>query len=157
VSPERHELFNKQSGKVNAGLNFGAAQDDGEDIKSPFACSIADLGIDLRSFIIAVPANPKVEPVTKDIVRCLLAPPPHAFPHGVLSLNWIISVAGARHFKYRKDDGRYVLTATSELRLRGKELGLPAAYYEWLCGDDPERSASEEGMMLTRDFFEKEV
>jgi hypothetical protein len=58
---------------------------------------------------------------------------------------------------YRDSDARYVLKANSELRLRGRELGLPAAYLEWLCGDDPEHSATEQGIMFTREFFEKEV
>ncbi|KAF2652527.1 hypothetical protein K491DRAFT_718826 [Lophiostoma macrostomum CBS 122681] len=43
------------------------------------------------------------------------------------------------------------------LRIRGRELGLPAAYYGWLCGDDANVSAAEEGLLLTAEFFYKEI
>jgi hypothetical protein len=144
-------------------MNFGAAQNDGDgdadDIKSAFALNInmANLGSTLSSFAVPIQPPPKRTITTEGIVARLLTPPPHAFVHGVLNLNWTISVAGIKHFTYRDDTERYVLKPDSELRLHGKELGLPAVYYEWLCGDNPERSASEDGVMLTPRFFEKEV
>lgn len=134
--PEQHRLFNRQSTKVNSGLDFGAAQNDGDgddnDVKSAFALNInmADLGDTLRSFVVPIQPPRKRTLTTEEIVARLLAPPPHAFVHGVLNLNWTISVAGIKHFKYRDDTERYVLKAESELRLHGKELGLPAVYYE---------------------------
>ncbi|KAF2266262.1 hypothetical protein CC78DRAFT_578287 [Lojkania enalia] len=107
----------------------------------------------------ATPRIPAKNPETpvKQIVMLLLSPPHRAFRNGAISINWVIGVTGPAHFLFRKEDERFVLVKDSELRLRGVQLGLPRAYYGWLCGDDHEYSAAEEGAILTPEFFEKEV
>ncbi|KAF2749345.1 hypothetical protein M011DRAFT_465781 [Sporormia fimetaria CBS 119925] len=60
-------------------------------------------------------------------------------------------------FAYRSIDGRWVLKSDSTLRMEGRKYGLPVSLWEWLCGDDIEHSASEVGILFTKDFFQKEV
>jgi hypothetical protein len=165
--PDRTQHFNKQSCKVNAGLTFGGATYDGEETVSPaaFLNALPEAVANFDFSVFVVPrSTPKprisaqlAQAQAADIVKRLLNPPAHAFVHGVLSLNWVISVAGSENFECRPRDGRFVLKRTSVLRSRGRELGLPAAYAEWLCGDEEGGSASEQGLLLTREFFEKEV
>jgi hypothetical protein len=163
---ERNHTFNKASAKVNSGLSLGlGASYDGDTAFSPFAMNTPILGIDFSAFQVPVqtlPVLPKRKAATSNttvevIIRRLLAPPPHAFVHGVLSLNWVIATAGAAEFKNREGDGRFVLSRTSLLNAKGREMGLPGMLWEWMCGGDGDVVQEDMGMGLTREFFEKEV
>lgn len=57
------------------------------------------------------------------------------------------------HFEPRDPDGRPVLKSDSILRSQGVALGLPKAYHSWLCGDDVQYTETEDGFMLTPEFF----
>jgi hypothetical protein len=98
------------------------------------------------------PISAKREPTIEQLVQQLLEPPSHAFPHGTLSIQWVLGLVGMRHFVFRDKDERYVLVAHSELRQRGRDLGLPAIYLEWLCGVDG-GTAAEQSVCLTPGFF----
>ena len=69
-------------------------------------------------------------------------------------MQWVFSVVGIRAFEFRTSDERYVLRLDSELRMQGKELGVPGLLMEWLCGDEEGVGAGEQGVFLTRGFFE---
>ena len=142
---------NKESTKVNSGLCFG--QSTFTDSRSIFQVSALVNELEL-SPLLASPLPPKFEPTTDQLVRRLLSPPPHAFLHGVLSIQWVIGAVGMPEFRFRDSDERYVLAEGSKLRIHGKALGLPAAYLEWLCGDDEEVMSSEQGLCLTPEFFQ---
>ncbi|OCL12014.1 hypothetical protein AOQ84DRAFT_228394 [Glonium stellatum] len=87
------------------------------------------------------------------LVYSLMHPPKNAFVAGILSLNWAVTAVGRSHFTLRAADERPILSKGSELRLNGQNLGIPGCYYEWLCGDDLDYTESEDGFMLTPDFF----
>ncbi|KAF2280787.1 uncharacterized protein EI97DRAFT_8466 [Westerdykella ornata] len=157
VSDERFQHFNTESAKINAGLHMPAGRHVAHDLLPVFSRNWTPVDIDFSTFRVSQHSPSPQKPTAKDIVRSLLCPPPHAFVHGVLSINWVIAVAGATHFECRRSDGRYILKKDSPLRKWGKQLGLPAVYREWLCGDDEERGAAEDGMWLTEEFFEKEL
>ncbi|KAH9860362.1 hypothetical protein J1614_011693 [Plenodomus biglobosus] len=158
-SPERNRYSNKESAKVNAGFYMGALDqdecedDDPKNVVTAFASGAPAVDIDFSQLVIPVVA-PEPPPTAEQHVRRLLHPPPHAFPHGVLSIQWAIGAGGGlRHFVFRNSDERYILKPDSELRTRGAELGLPGLYLEWLCGNDESITAVEQGMYLTPEFF----
>lgn len=155
---ERHQQFNKQSALLNGAMSIGGWAVKSENEPEDFAQRVPFPDMDFSLLTVPQSNVMSKKPSTKTLVRRLLYPTwPRAFRNGVLSINWVISVAGTQHFRFRLEDERWVLTQSSELRHQGREIGLPAAYHEFLCGDNPENSASEEGMILTRDFFEKEI
>lgn len=151
VRPERNMYSNKESAKVNSGLYFG--QSTFADPPSIFQVSAPATELEI-SPLMSSPLAPKLEPTNDQLVRRLLSPPPHAFLHGMLSIQWVIGAVGMHEFKFRDSDERYVLTEGSKLRIYGKAFGLPAAYLEWLCGDDEEVMASDQGLCLIPGFFE---
>lgn len=157
VSPERYQHFNKQSVKVNNGLTFRSTDFDRQVVTSAFASDVPPTDIDFSVFIVPASTSLTVTKVSADTVHRLLNPPKHAFTHGVLSINWVIGLVGAAQFRCRERDERFLLKKESILRIKGRKLGLPAAYHEWLCGDDPGGSSTEEGTLLTKEFFEKDV
>jgi hypothetical protein len=109
--------------------------------------------IDFSQLVVPIVA-PEAKPTSETLANRLLHPPSHAFVHGVLSMQWVIGVVGQEHIEFRANDERYVLARASYLRDKGTSLGLPALYMEWLCGDDDEVSAAEQGVNLTPDFFD---
>ena len=151
----RVHYLNRESGQVNSGLS---AQPNGMNRSHAFASPSPVADVDLSPFIISSSLVPlPMIPTIEDIVAQLLKPPTHAFVHGVISISWVISVASFTHLECRHADGRFVLRHDSELRTKGRELGIPAAFLEWMCGDDEESSPTEQGMMLTQEFFKNEV
>ncbi|KAF2740304.1 hypothetical protein EJ04DRAFT_424969 [Polyplosphaeria fusca] len=158
ISVERPQKFNKQSAAINGCLSFGGGGTESEDEPASFAQCVPFPEMDFSRLFVPQVGKKSGKVSTKALVRRLLFPPcPRAFRNGVLSINWVISVTGAEHFTFRADDERFVLTEASELRHQGREMGLPAVLYEFLCGDIPESSAAEDGMMLTPGFFESET
>jgi hypothetical protein len=150
-SPERLQYSNKESVKVNAGLWYGGQE--GSDSTSLLLSNVPAVDFDFSQIIVPIVA-PAAKPTTAVLVDRLLHPPPHAFVHGVLSIQWVIGVLGQQHIKFRHSDERYVLAVNSNLREEGVSLGMPALYIEWLCGDDEETSATEQALHLTAEFFE---
>lgn len=153
--PDRNQYSNKESAKINAGLEFGGGAVEGGTLEEPaslLATNMPAVNIDFSQLIVPI-AAPEPKPSPEELVRRLLDPPPHAFVHGVLSMQWVRGVVGGAHFDFRESDERYVLAKKSELRRRAGELGLPAVYLEWLCGDDEEVSSNEQSMYLTPEFF----
>ncbi|KAJ4370743.1 hypothetical protein N0V83_005264 [Neocucurbitaria cava] len=153
--PDRNQYSNKESAKVNAGLEFGGGAVEGVTLEEPasfLATNTPAVDIDFSQLVVPI-AAPEPKPSPEELVRRLLDPPPHAFVHDVLSMQWVRGVVGGGHFDFRESDERYVLAEESELRLRAGELGLPAVYLEWLGGDDEEVSSNEQGMYLTPEFF----
>jgi hypothetical protein len=136
---DRNRYSNKESVKVNTGLHVLS---DGFQPHLP--------AIDMTLSLLSI--SPEPEPTTEQLIQRLLEPPSHAFPHGTLSIQWVFGLVGMRHFVFRDEDERYVLAAYSELRQRGRDLGLPAVYLEWLCGVDG-GTASEQSVCLTPGFF----
>jgi hypothetical protein len=157
--PERLQYSNKESCKVNAGIFYGGKDDSGReandtvDSTNLFSTNLPAVGIDFSQIIIPIVA-PEPKPSSAVLVHRLLKPPPHAFVHGILSIQWVIGVVGQQHIKFRDSDERYVLAVDSDLRKQGFSLGIPALYMEWLCGDDEETSATEQGLHLTVAFFQ---
>ena len=154
-SQDRNWYSNKESGKVNAGLGFRGIESGDEQLdeaKSTSSTNAPAVNINF-SQLIAPTVAPEPKPSTEDLARQLLHPPPHAFVHGVLSIQWLIGAVGQEHIKFRESDERYVLAANSQLRDRGARLGIPALYMEWLCGDNHEESAAEQSINLTPEFF----
>lgn len=153
---ERNQYSNKETLKVNAGLEFCQAKTIaiGEENPHVPVYEVAETCLDfsglINSIIISQP-----KPSVERLAYCLLHPPSHAFIYGVLSFRWVFGVLGMDHIQFRSEDERYMLSETSELRSRGAELGLPAAYCEWLSGDDEMLSATEQSMALTPKFFEQ--
>ncbi|KAF2710359.1 hypothetical protein K504DRAFT_260119 [Pleomassaria siparia CBS 279.74] len=171
---ELAERFNKESGKVNAQLSaFPSALLCGRDKTGAWASNspVGDIEFS-RLAVPTLPMPPRLNvkeyaperlashrlpiPIAASALQLLKKPPEHAYVHGVLSINWVLAAIGRQHFITRKGDGRLVLRQLSELRTRGEEWGLQGALLGWLKGDDANVSANEEGMMLTREFFEHE-
>jgi hypothetical protein len=147
-NPERIQYSNKESAKVNAGID---TNDSMTNMQTAFSTNKPVVHIDFSQLIIpAVQAEPK--PDTEALVQRLLNPPRHAFVHGTISIHWVIGVVGREHIAFRNSDERYVLALDSALR---KELSVPALYMEWLCGDDEEASATELGVYLTPGYFDE--
>lgn len=161
--PEFNEYANRQSGKVNIGLNYGGAprHDDEERVTDAtptnpsMTKTAATADIAISTLAVSAAASPPTAPTAEDIVCVLLRPQPHAFLHGVLSIQWVIGAIGQFHFDFRASDERYVLKAQSEIRIKGKSLGLSEMYLEWLCGDEEEASPAEQAMLLTKKFFDE--
>ncbi|KAF1358146.1 hypothetical protein EJ07DRAFT_66528, partial [Lizonia empirigonia] len=159
-SLERNQYSNKQSARVNAGLGYGVSHSETEaGVKATAEqCTLSGntSAVDMdfsqlnAAFQLPLPTSPTVE----HLVRTLLHPQPHAFPHGVLSMQWVIGALGQTHFRFRESDERYILAPDSIVRTEGMHLGLPPAYLEWLCGNEEGSSPTEQGMLLTPDFFE---
>jgi hypothetical protein len=154
-SQERIRYSNKESVKVNAGLGYGSWQD--RDQEEDYAAGLLHTNmpaVDIDfSELIAPIISPEPMPTSEALTDRLLHPPPHAFVHGTLSIQWVVGVVSHKHFVFRSSDERYVLAKSSDLRKRGPSLGLPALYMEWLCGDDDEISATEQSVALTPRFF----
>ncbi len=161
-SPEQNEYFNKQSGKVNAGLGFDDSLTLGEDDfkgrrRGPLATKNALVAhVDFSQFSVPTTASPLASaPLsTEELVQTLLQPPAHAFLHGMLSIQWVLGSLGHHHFVFQQNDERYVLRPDSDVRTKGQRLGLPPVYLDWLCGDQQGSSPTEQAMMLTKEFFE---
>lgn len=175
---ERPQRFNKESRKVNAGLPvFSSTMTPAEDTTSAWASNKPVVDIDFSQFVVpTIPTPPHTRlsaaayvaklkakrtaavtiPTSPTVIQNLLSPPPHAFVHGVLSINWVISAVERQHFVARERDGRLVLKQNSEVRQRGERMGVRGALLGWLCGDDEEVSAAEEGVCLTKEYFEGE-
>lgn len=138
-----NQSFNRASYRVNTGLPFNA---------SPPALPPSITSLDFSLTTISLTFTPSSPPTLQSRIQILLHPPAHAFQHGVLTLNWAISVLGMQEFEQRGDgDGRWVLKRDSEVRVRGREMSIPAMLWEWLC------RVEVGGCWLTREFFEKEV
>ncbi|KAK1919773.1 hypothetical protein P3342_002066 [Pyrenophora teres f. teres] len=142
--PERNMYSNKESAKVNSGHYF--EQNTLADTSNVFQVRATVIDIDFGFLISHVGTVEK--PTSEEIVRRLLRPPPHAFLHGLLSIQWVIGTVGIENFEFRDRDERYVLAQGSELRIHGKVLGLPAAYWEWLHGGDEDKEimSSDQGI-----------
>ncbi|CAO2648762.1 Nn.00g097110.m01.CDS01 [Neocucurbitaria sp. VM-36] len=155
--PERNQYSNNESGKVNAGLDFGGGAFEGPVFEEPanmLATNVAAVNIDFSQLIIPI-VPPEPRPSVEVLVQRLLHPPPHAFIHAVLSLQWVRGAVGQDHFDFRESDERYVLSRDSELREHGGQLSIPALYMEWLCGDNELVSSTEQSVYLTPEFFEE--
>lgn len=151
-SLERNQYSNKESCKVNGDLDFSGTCEDGDD--NVWASDVPVIDIDFSQFIVPIVA-PESAPTAEQLVCRLMRPPRHAFAHGILSMQWIIGALGMQHFDFRSSDERYVLTKTSVVRTQGAAMGIPAVYLEWLCGDDENTTAADQGVYLTHDFFEE--
>ncbi|KAH7131881.1 hypothetical protein B0J11DRAFT_428979 [Dendryphion nanum] len=156
MAEDRHHNFNRQSGKVNHGLDFGGAPSSDEDMQSSFDTPNPPLGIEFSTLIVP-PVAPEPKITIKQLVAKLMNPSAHAFVYGVLSIGWVVGVAGYEHFEGKGADVQFSLRPESPLRKYGRKLGIPAGYHEWLCGDEDGTSATECGMMLTPEFFINEV
>jgi hypothetical protein len=142
-NPDRNQYSNKESTKVNAGLAYGNwhEDDEEEDCAAVYLC-IGKPAVDIDFSQLDVPiVAPEVKPTSEALASRLLHPP-------------VIGVVGQEHIEFRANNERYVLAQASHLREKGMSLGLPALYMEWLCGDDDEVSAAEQGVNLTPDFFD---
>lgn len=148
---ERNQYTNKEGTKVNAGI---IKNDPGSRYNFKLATKPKIPTVDIDFSQLAVPiVKPEAPPSASQLVERLLHPPPYAFVHGTLSIQWTIGVIGTQHFNFRVSDERHILGDTAELRLKGTTMGLPAVYLEWLCGDDESDSATEQGVCLTPRFF----
>ncbi|KAF2793099.1 hypothetical protein K505DRAFT_306399 [Melanomma pulvis-pyrius CBS 109.77] len=174
---ERPQRFNKESHKVNVRLPaFSSTITPAEDTTTAWASNKPVVDIDFSQFVVpTIPTPPQTclsatayvaklkakraaivtIPTSPTAVQNLLSPPHHAFVHGVLSINWVISAVGGQHFVARERDRRVVLKQNSEIRLSGERMGVRGALLGWLCGDDEEVSAAEEGVCLTREYFQE--
>jgi hypothetical protein len=156
-SPERNQYSNKEAAKVNAGIGFGGAEtaETAETVQQgPFSTNVPAVDIDFSKLVILIVAR-ESRTSTEKLVSSMLQPPRHAFVYGTLSMQWVMGAVGHQSFDFREADERYVLVADSDLRKRGAELGLPAIYVEWLCGDDSDTTASDLGVYLTPEFFKQ--
>lgn len=157
---DRNKYSNKESAKVNQGLPFWFPIDDNEtanntNVAKALTSQAPALKIAFGRFTMPT-MPPAASTLTEQLVRLLLSPPPHAFLHGVLSIQWVIGAVGRlQHFIFRSSDERFLLKEDSELRNRGANLGMPAPYMEWICGDDEGITAAEQGLCLTSEFFEE--
>jgi hypothetical protein len=149
--PERIRYSNKESAKVNAGLGYGGWHSHDQEVGLLYANKLV-VDIDFSQLIAPV-IRPEAKTTTETLACRLLHPPPHAFVHGILSMQWVIGAVGQKHIEFHDSDERYVLAKSSNLRKKGTVLGLPALYMEWLCGDNPELSANDQGVHLTPSFF----
>jgi hypothetical protein len=147
-NPERIQYSNKESAKVNAGIDTAHGM---TNVRTAFSTNMPVVHIDFSQLSIPiVQAEPK--PSTEALVHRLLNPPRHAFVHGMISMHWVIGALGREHIAFRNSDERYVLARDSGLR---KELSIPALYLEWLCGDNEDASATELGVYLTPEYFDE--
>ncbi|KAF2013617.1 hypothetical protein BU24DRAFT_411340 [Aaosphaeria arxii CBS 175.79] len=154
---DANSSFNIQSLEVNSGRTVGGIPGrEIHSLESAFATNSLPVDFDFAS-IKVIPTFRKSEPELRDIVSRLLCPPPNAFVYSVLSINWVVGVIGYNNFEYRREDARFILKQDSSIRKYGRELGIPASYHEWLCGDSPDQSATEQGMILVAEFFETEL
>jgi hypothetical protein len=155
-SPERIRYSNKETLRVNVGLDYGCCYDQDLEFEEvgPWSTNKPAGDIDFSKPVVPIVA-PESGPNTAALVKCLLSPPPHAFVYRTLSIQWVIGAVGQIHMEFRKSDERYVLAQDSELRSRGVALGMPALYMEWLCGDDDATSATEQNMNLTPEYFKE--
>lgn len=158
--PEHNYYSNKQSAKVNAGLDFGSTNNvTGDAVETTTEKAILDsnssaANVNFPQLYIPTQITTPTSPRVEQHVHTLLHPPPHAFLHGILSIQWVMGALRMSHFRFRDSDERYVLSPASSVRTEGARLGLPSALMEWLCGDQEEASPTEQGMLLTREFFE---
>jgi hypothetical protein len=155
--PDRICYSNKESGKVNMGLDCGGWYDQDLEFKEligPFCTNKPAVDIDFSQLVIPIVA-PEPKPTSEALMHRLLHPPPHAFVYRTLSIQWVIGAVGRQHIEFRENDERYVLAQNSELRTRSAALGMPALYMEWLCGDDKEVSATDQGVHLTPEYFDE--
>ncbi|KAF1845595.1 uncharacterized protein K460DRAFT_111474 [Cucurbitaria berberidis CBS 394.84] len=156
-NPERNRYSNKESAKVNAGLECGSGAISGcipKESNAMLTTNTPALNIDFGQLMVSsITPEPRLD--TKEQVHCMLHPPPYAFVHGVLSIQWVRGAVGEDHFVFRESDERYVLSRASQLRLRGAALGIPMLYMEWLCGNSEAVSSTEAGMYLTPELFEE--
>jgi hypothetical protein len=150
-SQERIQYSNKESVKVNAGINTDAWT---THVQSAFSTNMPVVHNDFSQLIIPV-VHAESKPSTEALVRRLLNPPPHAFVHGTISIHWVIGAVDRGYITFRNSDERYVLAQNLALRKHGIALGMPALYMEWLCGDDENTSATELGIHLTPEYFNK--
>jgi hypothetical protein len=154
-SQDRIRYSHKESVKVNAGLEYGAWEDHDQvdDCAAGFLYTNKPaVDIDFSQLVAHI-IQPEPTPTSEALADRLLHPPSHAFVHGTLSIQWVAGVVGHKHIVFRNSDERYVLAKSSDLRSKGTDLGLPALYMEWLCGDDDELSATEQSLALTPRFF----
>ena len=149
--PERCIYLNKESAKVNSGLCFAS----GSPTNVANAFGTNNYHISLPAPLPMPAASFKPKPTVGQLVRRLLHPPPHAFVHGVLSIQWVMGAIGADEFDFRSSDERYVLTQTSPIRRLGLALGIPRLLLEWLCGDEKFVTPSEQNVCLTPGFFDE--
>jgi hypothetical protein len=173
-SPERNQYSNKESAKVNNGLDFGIPEstdtspapssdtspisqqnssNSPPDPSSAFASNLPSVDIEF-SLLSTPPVAPEPKPSLGRLIHRLLHPPQHAFPHGTFSIQWVIGAVVYRHFEFRDSDERWVLKRDSGLRERGREMGTPVVLWEWLTGNG-EGSASDLGVMLTPESFKE--
>ncbi|EAT88581.1 hypothetical protein HBI56_042990 [Parastagonospora nodorum] len=155
--PDRICYSNKESAKVNIGLDCVSWYDQDLEFAhadGPFSTNKPAVDVDFSQLICPIVA-PESKPSVEALVSRLLNPPPHAFVYRTLSIQWVIGAMGQRHVEFRESDERYVLAQNSELRRMGTALGMPALYMEWLCGDDEDISATDQGVHLTPDYFEE--
>lgn len=148
-SASRNQYSNKESAKVNTGI---FPNTDVESV-SPWSSNKPVVDIDFGKLFAPILPPARASTIDQTVHR-LLHPPPHAFVHGILSMQWVMGAIGTEHFNFRNSDERYVLTKTSEVRLSGAGLGVPMVYMEWLCGDDESVTATEQGVCLTPEFFD---
>ena len=154
---ERNQYSNKESGKVNAGLEFGGSAIKGgarEESASTLVTNTSAVNIDFSQLNVPV-VLPEQRLSIEELVQRLLHPPPHAFIYGILSIQWVRGAVDGDQFDFRESDERYVLSQDSELRKHGGELGMPAVYIEWLCGDSEEVSSTEQSVYLTPELFDE--
>lgn len=150
--PEHSRYFNRQSTKVNSGLSFSGRRQSTESVNDN--TSAIDVGFSQSNFPTQTPQTVSALPSTEQLIHTLLHPPPHAFPQGVLSFQWVVGALGYCHFVLRESDERYTLSSDSLVREEGGRLGMPIVYMEWLCGDDEHSSPTEQAMLLTEHSFE---
>lgn len=148
-SPERNQYNNKDAAKMNSAMSLLNLNDNVPGI-DPAKILLTGVAIDLDSA--PGPAAPTIE----RLVRILTHPQPHAFPHGMLCIDWVRSVLfrAREPMIFRQVDERFILAPDSKLRAEGRQHGMPEVYMEWLCGDNSELCAAEQQTLLTRDFFE---
>ncbi|KAF2499018.1 hypothetical protein BU16DRAFT_260730 [Lophium mytilinum] len=152
--PTSISTLNALSAAANSVFDVSSAMPGERDPTSPlFSGRFGFLDNPLSSASLATLLETVSSPLPEVTVYWLLHPPSSAFRGGILSLNWAVMVAGWSHFELRNPDERPILKADSVLRIRGKELGMPEAYFNWLCGDDVRYTETEDGFMLTPEFF----
>ncbi|KAF1914871.1 hypothetical protein BDU57DRAFT_454841 [Ampelomyces quisqualis] len=153
---ERLQYSNKESVKVNMGLTYGTRHDSNRISTASVGTHTNNPAVDVDFARLTAPMVASARQLgTAALIHKLLHPPPHAFVYGVLSMQWVIGVIGPQHIKFRNNDERYVLAFNSQLRTQGAAYGIPVLYREWLCGDDEEMSATEQGLHLTPGYFEE--
>ena len=127
-SPGRNQYSNKESVKVDAGLDLGTS-DGACNVASWLATNIPAVDIEFSQIVVPVIA-PAVSPIVDRLVHHLLQSPPHAFLHSTLSMQWVMGTVGIEHMEFRQSDERFVLARDLALRKKGAELGMPVMYME---------------------------